>query len=222
MAGFFYGPRTTQFSCLVNKRASFIMTKDPAVLFYTSDFLSGTSFYTYEERGQYITLLCQQHQKGGIPEKHILSVCGSKENIVFKQFSKGKDGFFYNERMRSESEKRYNFVKSRKDNLMGSHKGELMENENEDENKDKRFRKPTLKQVKEYCKDIKSKTDPEVFFDNYESSGWIKANGQKVKNWKATIRTWDKRGSPDQAKTAAGSSVMDQSKTNEYLESLSK
>lgn len=36
------------------------MAKALTVLFYTSDFLSGTSFFTMEERGQYITLLCEQ------------------------------------------------------------------------------------------------------------------------------------------------------------------
>ena len=37
--------------------------KDPAFLFYSSDFLSGTMLMTDEEIGQYIKLLCLQHQK---------------------------------------------------------------------------------------------------------------------------------------------------------------
>ena len=40
------------------------MAKDPAVLFYTSDFLTGTILMNYEQKGKYITLLCIQHQHG--------------------------------------------------------------------------------------------------------------------------------------------------------------
>ena len=55
------------------------------------------------------------------------------------------------------------------------------------------FIAPTLKQVKEYCIEIKTKIDPEVFFHTYESQGWIKQNGRPVLNWKSTIKTWEKR-----------------------------
>lgn len=69
------------------------------------------------------------------------------------------------------------------------------ETETEDEVKAKRsFKKPKLEQIVEYCKEINSSVDPEQFFHNYESTDWVKANGQKVMNWKSTIRTWEKRG----------------------------
>ena len=55
------------------------------------------------------------------------------------------------------------------------------------------YRRPTLNQIIEYCKETNSHIDPEFFFNHYESTDWIKANGQKVKNWKATIKTWEKR-----------------------------
>ena len=45
--------------------------KDPAVLFYTSDFLVGASDLSNEECGKYIKLLCLQHQKGHLSEKQI-------------------------------------------------------------------------------------------------------------------------------------------------------
>lgn len=38
--------------------------KDPAVLFYTSDFLGGAALMNMKERGQYITLLCLQRERG--------------------------------------------------------------------------------------------------------------------------------------------------------------
>ena len=45
------------------------MAKDPAFLFYPSDFLTGTMFMTDEQVGKYIRLLCAQHQKGHLCEK---------------------------------------------------------------------------------------------------------------------------------------------------------
>ena len=182
------------------------MAKDPAVLFYTSDFLSGTAFFNDEQKGQYITLLCQQHQLGSIPENHMIYICKSLDSPVVKKFIKDNSGNYYNERMRSEGEKRANYCKSRGLNKEGHFKNKIIsksyenhmeddnENGNEDiNNKGKRFLRPTLDQVKNYCKETGSKIDPEVFFHNYESTDWVKANGQKVKNWKSTIKTWEKR-----------------------------
>ena len=92
------------------------MAKDPAVLFYTGDFLTGTSFFTDEQRGQYIRLLCEQHQLGHIPENHMLSICLTLANPVAKKFIQDADGNYYNERMEEEITKRQNFIQSRIDN----------------------------------------------------------------------------------------------------------
>lgn len=43
------------------------MSKDPAFLFYSKDWLSGTAEYMPDEKGVYIDLLCHQHQKGSLP-----------------------------------------------------------------------------------------------------------------------------------------------------------
>ncbi len=40
------------------------MAKDPAFLFYSSDFYMGTVGMTDAQVGQYIRLMCLQHQKG--------------------------------------------------------------------------------------------------------------------------------------------------------------
>lgn len=102
------------------------MSKDPAVLFYTSDFLSGTSFFTDEECGQYIRLLCQQHQLGYIPESHLLKICGSLQSPVAIKFIKDENGNYINERMKIETDKRKAFSESRRKNV------------------EKRYRKSTL------------------------------------------------------------------------------
>lgn len=55
-----------------------------------------------------------------------------------------------------------------------------------------RFIKPTLEEVKEYCLERKNGIDAEKFIDFYESKGWL-VGKTKMKDWKACVRTWEKR-----------------------------
>jgi hypothetical protein len=97
-------------------RAFFIfMAKDPAVLFYTSDFLSGTFTMDNEQVGKYIRLLCLQHQKGKLSEKDMLSICKAYDNEIWDKF-KVEDGLYYNERMFNETIRRQKFSESRRNN----------------------------------------------------------------------------------------------------------
>jgi 5-methylcytosine-specific restriction endonuclease McrA len=91
-------------------------THDPAFLFYSNDFLSGVADLTMEERGQYITLMCLQHQKGHISEKTIRLNVGSISVDVLSKFQQDENGCYYNERLQKEIEKRDRFAKSRKEN----------------------------------------------------------------------------------------------------------
>ena len=82
------------------------MSKDPAFLFYSSDFLTGVSDLTIEERGQFITLLCLQHQKGHLSDKVIKIAVGVVSVDVMEKFIKDDEGFYFNERLELEAGKR--------------------------------------------------------------------------------------------------------------------
>lgn len=58
--------------------------------------------------------------------------------------------------------------------------------------KSKRFVKPTLNDVQAYCQERQNNVDPESFVDFYESKGW-KVGNQPMKDWKAAVRTWERR-----------------------------
>ena len=125
------------------------MAKDPAFLFYSSDFLTGVIDMTMEERGQYITLMCLQHQKGHLSEKTIRFCLGSVSDNVMSKFKQDEDGLYYNSRLDAEINQRVNFVASRRENGkkggrpkadektirfdVGLPTENLRENENEDE-----------------------------------------------------------------------------------------
>jgi uncharacterized protein YdaU (DUF1376 family) len=90
------------------------MAKDPAVLFYTSDFLSGTYTMTNEEKGVYITLLCLQHQKGKLTEKEMHTIKDMPD--VLQKFEQLEDGFYYNLKMKECAEQRKRYSESRRNN----------------------------------------------------------------------------------------------------------
>jgi len=121
------------------------MGKDPAVLFYTGDFLNGCVDLTFEERGQYITLLCLQHQKGHLSEKTIRLCVGSVSVDVLKKFHKDDNGDYFNERMEAETRKRAQYIDSRRDNGAKGGRpkkpyakpyGKAKQNHSEDDNRD--------------------------------------------------------------------------------------
>ena len=81
------------------------MSKDPAILFFTSDFLTGTMFMTNEQVGIYIRLLCAQHQHGGIIDKPSFNSMTNGHDVVRQKFQESEEGFF-NARMMEEVERR--------------------------------------------------------------------------------------------------------------------
>ena len=54
------------------------------------------------------------------------------------------------------------------------------------------FTPPTIEEVKAYCIERNNNIDAEYFIDFQEARGWVLSNGKKMKDWKATIRTWEK------------------------------
>ena len=59
-------------------------------------------------------------------------------------------------------------------------------------NKKVRFKKPTLDEVKNYCILRSNNIDAEAFIDFYESKDWL-VGKNKMKDWKACVRTWERR-----------------------------
>ena len=198
------------------------MSKDPAFLFYHHDFLVGTTFMTHEEVGQYIRILCHMADKGHLSKERMLSVClaSAINKSLLEKFKVDENGDYYNERLDLEVEKRRDFCESRR--ISGTYEkkrtlsvrnayAKRMVNRNRDVNRDVnkvkipntlKFKRPTIEEVRAYCLETKSTVDPDHFFNNYESQGWIKANNRPILNWKSTIRTWEKREKPGNTEKA--------------------
>ena len=65
--------------------------------------------------------------------------------------------------------------------------------ESESKSESKRFIKPSLEEVTTYISENMFCVDPDVFYDYYEANGWTISGKAHMKDWKATIRNWDRR-----------------------------
>ena len=71
---------------------------------------------------------------------------------------------------------------------------------NTEREKRKRFTPPTLEEVSAYCRELNSRIDPQQFIDYYTANGWVQGKGKPIKDWKATVRTWNRRENKPQNK----------------------
>lgn len=69
-----------------------------------------------------------------------------------------------------------------------------------------RFIRPTVEEVRAYCTERGNGVDAEAFIDFYESKGW-KIGSSTMKDWRAAVRTWEKRDGRGTRKTPAAGGV---------------
>lgn len=69
-----------------------------------------------------------------------------------------------------------------------------------------RFARPSLEEVKDYCRERGNGIDAETFCDFYESKGW-KVGDAPMRDWKAAVRTWEKRQRRQQSKAQVATNV---------------
>jgi len=125
------------------------MAKDPAFLFYTGDFSTGTQFFSDEQVGKYLRILMAQHQHGHLTKNQVMFICKSYDEDIFSKLTIDENGLYFQKRLEFEVNKRVAFSESRRKNKQGKEKDitnisksydKHMENENENkkENKDKK------------------------------------------------------------------------------------
>lgn len=59
--------------------------------------------------------------------------------------------------------------------------------------KGKAFQRPTLEEVANYCEERGNLVNPQSWIDFYTSNGW-KVGKNPMKDWKASVRTWERNG----------------------------
>ena len=64
-----------------------------------------------------------------------------------------------------------------------------------------RFEPPSLEAVQDYCESRTNRVDAQAFVDFYSSKGWM-IGKNKMKDWKAAVRTWERKSQTRQEETA--------------------
>ena len=71
-----------------------------------------------------------------------------------------------------------------------------MDKDKEKKESMRRFAPPSLSEVEEYCRERNNGIDAQAFVDFYTSKGW-KIGSAPMKDWKAAVRTWERRQKKD-------------------------
>jgi len=178
-----------------NKRKSFIIHKDSLVIL---DEMSN------EQAGIFIKSIKFYQEKGYLPELDFglkmattpfINQFQRDEDIYKKTCEARKEaGSLGGKQKVANASKSYQEVAKVADNDSKSESESESENKNENKSeiknnsvKTKKFIKPTIQEIKDYCLERKNNIDAEHFFNFYEARAW-----KDIKNWKACVITWEK------------------------------
>ena len=56
-----------------------------------------------------------------------------------------------------------------------------------------RFVPPSVDEVRAYCEERNNGIDAAAFVDFYTANGWKQARGKSIVDWRAAVRTWERR-----------------------------
>ena len=85
-----------------------------------------------------------------------------------------------------------NIYDNKIDNITIKEKKEIKEKKKDlPETKERVFKKPSVEEISSYCQERNNNINPEQFYDYYEANGW-KINRNPMKDWKATVRNWER------------------------------
>lgn len=100
------------------------------------------------------------------PHQHIIGLL--KKHSLYERYSKGFNTL-------EEKDKEQDKEKDKdKDIIRGS-----------------KFKQPSVDDVHKYCVERKNGIDAEAFVDYYQTRGWM-VGKNKMKDWKAAVRTWER------------------------------
>lgn len=82
-----------------------------------------------------------------------------------------------------------------------------------------RFIPPTVEEVKAYCDERRNGINAEQFVDYYTSKGWL-VGKNKMRDWKASVRTWERNGYSNGGKTYGANGIAIKQETDRDLDGI--
>jgi len=121
--------------------------------------------------------------------KRIIRIDGGFKIINYQRYRENTPTDYLREKQR-----KYRYKKDGIDTVEIPSASLLVSSSKEEEVQEKgkkKFYKPTIEEITEYCKSRSNSVDTQRFFDYYESKGWM-VGKSPMKNWQAAVRTWEK------------------------------
>lgn len=126
-------------------------------------------------------------QVRGIPAKRYIKISEEQVLKLFDiQFSK-------NLTSSSQKIKELDIKKLKGNNNKYNNNKNNNKNNNNINRENKKFIPPTLEEIEAYCKERNNNVNPKTFYDYYVAGDWIDSKGNKMKNWKQKVITWEKQ-----------------------------
>ena len=82
--------------------------------------------------------------------------------------------------------------------------------------KSNRFKKPTLDELEHYCIERQNRVDIQKFYNFYESNGW-KVGKNPMKDWRASVRGWERNSFDDKKQSKTQSQLNSWQKAREII-----
>jgi DNA-binding transcriptional MerR regulator len=82
--------------------------------------------------------------------------------------------------------------------------------------KNKKFSKPSIEDIKQYCIEQSKKIDPVKFYNFYESKNWY-VGKNKMSNWKAAIASWERNNNANERTEIVSGNHYESSKATQTL-----
>jgi hypothetical protein len=82
--------------------------------------------------------------------------------------------------------------------------------------KSKVFSPPSFQDVNDYCTERHNGVDPQAFIDFYTSKGWM-VGKTKMRDWKAAIRTWERRDADSIRSTRISQQDINKAKVEDFF-----
>ncbi len=193
--------------------------KSPAFQLYAGDFFVDTITWDLDELGLYTRLLFIEWTNGPLPSdpKRLAKIAGTslkKFNYLFEmvspKFIQNGEGFLINERLEETRNAQQQFIENQREKgkkraserwdghiatatkrLQPEGKPEHSSSSSSSSSSSKKiFIIPNIEDIAAYCRERKNTIDHDKFLNYYQSNGWM-VGKNKMKDWKAAIRTWE-------------------------------
>lgn len=165
-------PTSEALSTLAISKRTFYRLSDQLVRCQYLTHIAGTSEYSLS-----LSLLAKNSDKDDNRECQDWQ----RENEEERTKEEDKEYIIYNTNLDNSSEK-----------VTENDKEKEIEKKEKPKRTSRSFVKPTVEEIRAYCKERHSTVSAQTFFDWYESNGWMVGRNH-MKDFKAAVRTWEQK-----------------------------